>query len=187
MRWLEYRDLPKPGKGSALLNRFTALCPVHDCVNAGNDQTWWDGGKWYNLKKKNQPSHLKLEMVPFCYIPDGKNFQVIKMAFQNTSTGDTFPIRSWHQPNFITKDISDESDKDIKDLHTVKLLCWDAAQKQSRNILRAGLCQVWYFSLKARIMALYSTIYYDVTATLSQASGFVRDAFLTCKASAIGR
>ena len=36
-------------------------------------------------------------------------------------------------------------------------------------------------------MASYSSAEYDVTATLSQASGFVRDASCTSKASAMGR
>ena len=42
--------------------------------------------------------------------------------------------------------------------------------------------------MKAKIMASYSvSTEYDVTVTLSQVSGFVRDASCICKASAMGR
>ena len=44
-----------------------------------------------------------------------------------------------------------------------------------------------HYFLKTKVWASYTSEVYDVTATLSQHSGFVRDASCTCHASAMGR
>ena len=44
-----------------------------------------------------------------------------------------------------------------------------------------------HYFLKSKVRASYTSEVYDVTATLSQHSGFVRDASCTCRASAMGR
>ena len=44
-----------------------------------------------------------------------------------------------------------------------------------------------HYFLKSKVRASYTSEVYDVTATLSPHSGFVRDASCTCRASAMGR
>ena len=44
-----------------------------------------------------------------------------------------------------------------------------------------------HYFLKSKVRVSYTSEVYDVTATLSQHSGFVRDASCTCRASAMGR
>ena len=43
-----------------------------------------------------------------------------------------------------------------------------------------------HYFLKSKVRASYTSEVYDVTATLSQHSGFVRDASCTCVAMSLG-
>ena len=54
--------------------------------------------------------------------------------------------------------------------------------KKCKTVLRVDI-----IFFKSKVRALYTSEVYDVIATLSQHSGFLRDASCTCRASAMGR
>ena len=83
---------------------------------------------------------------------------------------------------------SDSSDCDIEDVHTAKPMKKGLKYFTSGHVqkLQDSVKSGHYF-LKSKVRASYTTEVYDVTVTLSQQSGFVRDASCSCRASAMGR
>ena len=96
---------------------------------------------------------------------------------------------------FLNEDtFDDDSDDDcddvcdIEDLHTAKPMKKGLKNFTSGHVQKMqDSAKCGHYFLKSKVRASYTTEIYDVTVTLSQQSGFVRDASCTCRASAMGR
>ena len=171
---------------------FFSFYRVHDCINAGTDKridVSIDGGKWFDLKKKKQLPAIQIGDIPLLPYSGWKNFPGYPDDIPKHFNRGHIHHHIVESVQFVNKDdISDESDDDIEDFHTAKPLTRGELLLKSKNILKVQDCAKYgHYFLKAKIMASYSSTDYDVTVTLSQTSGFVRDASCTCKASAMAR
>ena len=148
-----------------------------------------DNGKWYELKKNNKLQPAQVTDVPLLTYCGWKIFPGYPDDVPKHFNRGHIHHHIVESVQFINEeDVKDDSDDDIDDLHTAKPLKRGETFLKSKNILKVEDCaKSGHYFLKAKIMASYSTTDYYVTITLSQASGFVRDASCTCKASAMGR
>ena len=88
----------------------------------------------------------------------------------------------------VDSDDDCDNDCDIEDLHTAKPLRKGLKYFTSGHVQKCKtVLRVDIIFFKSKVRASYTSEVYDVTATLSQHSGFVRDASCTCRASAMGR
>ncbi|XP_053400525.1 uncharacterized protein LOC128557300 [Mercenaria mercenaria] len=187
-RWLECRGLCKTGNRSEILKR------VHSCISAGKDKeidVGVDCGKWYELKKESKlqlagvPSRVPL--LPYCGWGKFPSCQEKMPKLFNKGHIHHHIVESVQFVN--AKDVSDESDDDIEDLHTAKPMQKGLKFFESGHVKKMQDCvKSEHYFLKSKVMASMRTnVEYDVTVTLSVHSGFVKDASCTCIASAMGR
>ena len=88
----------------------------------------------------------------------------------------------------VDSDDGCDDDCNIEDLHTAKPLRKGLKYFTSGHVQKMqDSSKSGHYFLKSKVQASYTSEVYDVTATLPQHSGFVRDASCTCRASAMGR
>ncbi|CAC5392816.1 unnamed protein product [Mytilus coruscus] len=168
---------------------------VKDCIGTKRDviNVGVDDGKWYDLNLQEG-------------VKDSE-------SFQSTSNPQVPPIVGWKnfpstdlQNHFIEghihhyiiesvqfvgkKQTSKEEDKcDIEDLHTSKPLQKGRQYFKSGHVqnIKDSKTENFYF-LKSTVMASYRIdTFYNVTITVSSATGFVKDASCNCVGSSMGR
>ena len=167
---------------------------VHDCINNGTDKVVdvaVDNGKWFELKKTNQLQPAQPADVPLLPYSGWKNFPGYPDDIPKHFNRGHIHHHIVESVQFLNAEAAcneSDSDSDIEDLHTAKPLKRGETYLKSKNILKVQDCaKSGHYFLKAKIKASYSSTIYDVTASLSQVSGFVRDASCTCKSSAMSR
>ncbi|MCG7868599.1 MAG: YqaJ viral recombinase family protein [Candidatus Thiodiazotropha taylori] len=149
-----------------------------------------DSGKWYTLKAQNKLTPAQVDAVPLLPYSGWKKFPSCPNDIPKLFNQGHIHHHIVESVQFVNaEEISNESDEDIEDLHTAKPLIRGEKYLKSGHVLKIhDCCKSGHYFMKAKVMASYSvSTEYDVTVTLSQVSGFVRDASCTCKASAMGR
>ena len=159
-----------------------------------------DGGRWYTLKvekiKQNIPTQASTGIPLLPYSGWGKFPSHGPQMPKHFNKGHIHhhiveSVQFLNEDTFDDDSDSDgdcDDDCDIEDLHTAKPMKKGLKYFTSGHVQKMqDSAKCGHYFLKSKVRASYTSEVYDVTVTLSQQSGFVRDASCTCRASAMGR
>ena len=165
------------------------------CIDAGDQQhdisVGIDDGTWYSAKlansKRSQPRNTA--DIPLLPYSGWKKFPTVPEIPTHFNTG--------HVHHHIVESVqymdavctNSDSEEEIEDVHTSKPLKRGIMYVESGHVEKIqDSAKSGHYFMKTKVMVSYRrNVSYDVTVTLSQLSGFVRDASCMCVASAIGK
>ena len=176
---------------------------MKSCISAGeqdNIPISIDGGKWYTLRIEKIKQNVQTQTntgIPLLPYSGWGNFPSHGPQLPKHFNKGHIHHHIVESVQFLNEDtFDDEIDSDdgcdddcnIEDLHTAKPLRKGLKYFTSGHVQKMqDSSKSGHYFLKSKVRALYTSEVYDVTATLSRHSGFVRDASCTCRASAMGR
>lgn len=168
---------------------------VTACIEAGQDgdiDPAVDDGQWFNKKIREQreqqqpnPDHNAIPVLP---VTGWKQIGTHAIP-RDFNYGNIYHHIVESVQRIMQAESDDSNDEIGMDLHTAKPLRKGKAFFTSGHVqhIQDKLKNNFYF-MKCQVKAsLTPNTMYDVTCTLSAASGFVVDASCTCKASSMGR
>ena len=194
-RWLECHGLNKSGKKDELINRVRDGLKLNLPVDPKID-----GGKWYNLKTKDNASientSSKTSIASLGDLPgDGWRLFPSKNLPANFNYGHVY----FYLVESAAKasNIPDSSDSDEDNLYANCNTVTAKPLKKGRNLLTSGFVEnvqdnfdeiKHEFWVRAHVYhSMKNKLPLNVNVVISDISGYVKVAMCDCKASALGR